>query len=77
MILREYLNRHGLLTRAEFQARMGISRQHAWRLWHGYDRPGSKMAMRIHEHCRVPLKGLLQLETLQDRRAQQAAAQAV
>jgi len=62
MILREYLQAKGILTLAEFRARMRISRAQAWNLWNGYDPVGGQMAVRIHEHCRVPLKGLLKLQ---------------
>lgn len=73
MLLREYLQSKGLLTLGEFRARMGMSRAQAWNLWHGYDPVGGQMAMRIHEHCRVPLKGLLQLRSVERKKRQPAA----
>jgi transcriptional regulator with XRE-family HTH domain len=62
MTLQELLQQHGITTIKELTHRTGLSRQHCWSLWHGYDGVGKETAMRLHERLGIPLDALLKVE---------------
>jgi transcriptional regulator with XRE-family HTH domain len=57
MKLRDLLTAHGISTIAEFRRRTGLSKQHAWNLWHGQVNIGLRMARRFEERLGVPRAG--------------------
>jgi transcriptional regulator with XRE-family HTH domain len=62
MKLRDLLNAHGIPTIAEFRRRTGLSKQHAWNLWHGEVNIGLRMARRLEERLGLPYTVFLELE---------------
>jgi transcriptional regulator with XRE-family HTH domain len=62
MKLRDLLNAHGIQTIAEFRRRTGLSKQHAWNLWHGEANIGLRMARRLEEQLGIPYTVFLELE---------------
>jgi hypothetical protein len=61
MTLRPIVNRHGITTLREFQARTGFSRQHAWNLWHGYTGVGKGTAKRLEELLSISYDELMRV----------------
>ena len=53
---------HGIPTIAEFRRRTGLSKQHAWNLWHGEANIGLRMARRLEERLGIPYTVFLELE---------------
>jgi transcriptional regulator with XRE-family HTH domain len=62
MKLRDLLHTHGIPTIAEFRHRTGLSKQHAWNLWHGEANIGLRMARRLEERLGIPYTVFLELE---------------
>jgi transcriptional regulator with XRE-family HTH domain len=62
MKLRDLLDAHGIPTIAEFRRRTGLSKQHAWNLWHGEVNIGLRMARRLEERLGLPYTVFLELE---------------
>jgi transcriptional regulator with XRE-family HTH domain len=62
MTLQQLLQQHGITTIKELTQRSGLSRQHCWSLWHGYDGVGKETALRLHERLGIPLDALLKLD---------------
>jgi transcriptional regulator with XRE-family HTH domain len=62
MKLRDLLTAHGIPTIAEFRRRTGLSKQHAWNLWHGEANIGLRMARRLEERLALPYTVFLELE---------------
>jgi transcriptional regulator with XRE-family HTH domain len=62
MTLRALLEAHGIATIAEFRRRAGLSKQHAWNLWHGRANVGLQMARRLEERLGIPFIVFLELE---------------
>jgi transcriptional regulator with XRE-family HTH domain len=62
MTLQTILRQHGITTIKELTQRSGLSRQHNWRLWHGYDGVGKATALRLHARLGIPLEELLQVD---------------
>jgi transcriptional regulator with XRE-family HTH domain len=62
MKLRDLLDAHGIPTIAEFRRRTGLSKQHAWNLWHGEANIGLRMARRLEERLGIPYTVFLELE---------------
>ena len=62
MKLRDLLDAHGISTIAEFRRRTGLSKQHAWNLWHGEANIGLRMARRLEEQLGLPYTIFLELE---------------
>jgi transcriptional regulator with XRE-family HTH domain len=62
MKLRDLLPAHGIPTIAEFRRRAGLSKQHAWNLWHGEANIGLRMARRLEERLGIPYTVFLELE---------------
>src|SRR6266403_1653518 len=54
MTLETLLQQHGITTIKELMHRTGLSRQHCWSLWHGYDGVGKATAKRLHERLGIP-----------------------
>jgi hypothetical protein len=49
MYLRDLLQQKGIQTPAEFSRQLGISRQHAWLLWHGKTFPSLVTMQRLRD----------------------------
>jgi transcriptional regulator with XRE-family HTH domain len=62
MTLRDLLNRHGITTIRDFAQRAGLSRQHAWNLWHAQVGVGTEMLKRLHTRLGIPLEELIGVE---------------
>lgn len=62
MKLRDLLDAHGISTIAEFRRRTGLSKQHAWNLWHGEANIGLRMARRLEARLGIPYTVFLELE---------------
>jgi transcriptional regulator with XRE-family HTH domain len=62
MKLQDFLKDHGIPTIAEFRRRAGLSKQHAWNLWHGEANIGLRMARRLEERLDIPYTVFLELE---------------
>ena len=62
MKLRDLLDAHGISTIAEFRRRTGLSKQHAWNLWHGEANIGLRMARRLEAQLGLPYTVFLELE---------------
>jgi transcriptional regulator with XRE-family HTH domain len=62
MKLRDLLEAHGISTIAEFRRRTGLSKQHAWNLWHGRANVGLHLARRLEERLAIPYTVFLELE---------------
>jgi transcriptional regulator with XRE-family HTH domain len=62
MKLRDLLDAHGISTIAEFRRRAGLSKQHAWNLWHGEANIGLRMARRLEVQLGIPYTVFLELE---------------
>ena len=62
MTLRDLLNRHGITTIRDFAQRAGLSRQHAWNLWHAQVGLGTEMLKRLHTRLGIPLEELIGVE---------------
>ena len=62
MFLRDLLQEKGIRTPSELGRRLGISKQHAWLLWHGKVLPSADMLRRFRESLRIPLDELADLE---------------
>jgi transcriptional regulator with XRE-family HTH domain len=62
MTLQTLLQQHGITTIKELMHRTGLSRQHCWSLWHGYDGVGKATAKRLHERLGIPAAELLQVD---------------
>jgi transcriptional regulator with XRE-family HTH domain len=62
MKLRDLLNAHGIPTIAEFRRRTGLSKAHAWQLWHGEVNIGVRMARRLEARLGLPYTVFLELE---------------
>ena len=59
MTLQDVLQEHGIYTIKDFRMKTGLSKQHAWRLWHGKDRIGLRLANRIAKTANIPLAKLI------------------
>jgi transcriptional regulator with XRE-family HTH domain len=68
MTLRELLNQHQIYTIRELSARTGLSRQHAWQLWHGYTGVGKATMQLLHRELHIPVDELLQVESVPNHR---------
>jgi hypothetical protein len=62
MTLQTLLRQHGITTLKEFTQRSGQSRQHSWRLWHGFDGVGKATALRLSERLGIPLEELIRVD---------------
>jgi transcriptional regulator with XRE-family HTH domain len=62
MKLRDLLTSHGIGTIAEFRRHTGLSKQHAWNLWHGQVNIGLRMARRLEAGLGLPYTVFLELE---------------
>jgi transcriptional regulator with XRE-family HTH domain len=62
MTLRELLNAHGITTIADFRRRAGLSKQHAWNLWHGRANIGLHLAQRLSDRLGLPYVVFLELK---------------
>src|ERR671923_2183936 len=62
MKLRDLLKAHGIPTIAEFRRRTGLSKPHAWNLWHGRANVGLHPARRLEERLGIPYTVFLELE---------------
>jgi transcriptional regulator with XRE-family HTH domain len=62
MKLRDLLDAHGIPTIADFRRRTGLSKAHAWQLWHGEVNIGVRMARRLEARLGIPYTVFLELE---------------
>jgi transcriptional regulator with XRE-family HTH domain len=62
MTLPELLERYRVYTIRDFADRTGLSRQHAWNLWHGVAGVGKQTMGRLHDRLGIPLEELMQVE---------------
>ena len=62
MILREILTQKGIPGPSELGRRLGISKQHAWLLWHGTVLPGPELLRKLRDRLEIPVEQLLELE---------------
>jgi transcriptional regulator with XRE-family HTH domain len=62
MTLRDLLQAQGIPTIAEFRRRIGLSKQHAWNLWHGRANVGLHLARRLEARLDIPYTVFLELE---------------
>jgi hypothetical protein len=62
MTLEALLKAHGIATIAAFRRRAGLSKQHAWNLWHGQANIGLRMARRLGECLNLPYTVFLELD---------------
>jgi transcriptional regulator with XRE-family HTH domain len=62
MTLRDVLEEHGIHSIADFRRRTGLSKQHAWNLWHGRANVGLHLAERLAACLDIPLSVLVTLE---------------
>jgi len=60
--LQAVLRRHGITTIKELQHKTGISKQHAWGLWHATTGVGKVAAKRMHEALGIPFEELMAVE---------------
>jgi transcriptional regulator with XRE-family HTH domain len=74
MTLQTLLQQHGITTIKELVHRTGLSRQHCWSLWHGYDGVGKATAKRLHETLGIPAEALLQVDPVPARPRRQPAS---
>jgi transcriptional regulator with XRE-family HTH domain len=59
MTLQTLLQRHGITTIKDLAHQAGLTRQHAWNLWHGQAGVGKTMMKRLHERLKIPLEDLI------------------
>jgi transcriptional regulator with XRE-family HTH domain len=62
MILREILTEKGIPGPSELGRQLGISKQHAWLLWHGKVLPGPELLRKLRDQLKIPVEQLLELE---------------
>jgi transcriptional regulator with XRE-family HTH domain len=62
MTLETLLRRHGITTIRDFAQRTGLSRQHAWNLWHAKVGLGTEMVRRLHDDLGIPLEDLIRVD---------------
>jgi transcriptional regulator with XRE-family HTH domain len=62
MTLQTLLQQHGITTIRDFAQRTGLSRQHAWNLWHAQVGLGTDMLKRLHTRLGIPLEELIQVD---------------
>jgi transcriptional regulator with XRE-family HTH domain len=73
MTLQTLLKQHGITTIKELMHRTGLSRQHCWGLWHGYNGVGKATAKRLHERLGLPFDELMQVDPVPARPRRPAA----
>jgi transcriptional regulator with XRE-family HTH domain len=62
MILHEILTEKGISGPSELGRRLGISKQHAWLLWHGTVLPGPELLRKLRDRLEISVEQLLELE---------------
>jgi transcriptional regulator with XRE-family HTH domain len=62
MILSEILIAKGVTGPSDLGRKLGISKQHAWLLWHGKNLPSLAMAQQISARFEIPFDQLSELE---------------
>ena len=61
MFLRDFLPQKGIPGPSELGRRLGISRQHAFLLWHGHVLPSAEMLQKL-QSLGIPAEKLMALE---------------
>jgi transcriptional regulator with XRE-family HTH domain len=61
MFLRDFLPKKGIRGPSELGRRLGISRQHAFLLWHGHVMPSAEMLQKLRD-LGIPADKLMALE---------------
>jgi transcriptional regulator with XRE-family HTH domain len=59
MTLQELLNTYGIHRPSDLAHAAGIDRRHAWLIWHGKNRIGATLALRLYESKGIPIHELL------------------
>jgi transcriptional regulator with XRE-family HTH domain len=62
MLLHEILTQKGIPGPSELGRRLGISKQHAWLLWHGKVLPGPELLRALRDRLDIPIDQLVELE---------------
>jgi transcriptional regulator with XRE-family HTH domain len=62
MILHEILTERGIPGPSELGRQLGVSKQHAWLLWHGTVLPGPELLRKLRDQLQIPIEQLLELE---------------
>jgi transcriptional regulator with XRE-family HTH domain len=68
MTLQQLLKRYHVHTIRELSEKTGLSRQHAWQLWHGYTGVGKATITRLHRGLQIPVELLLQVDPVANHR---------
>lgn len=64
MKLAVLLAQHNITTIKELREKLGISRQHAWNLWHAEAGVGKAMMAKMHERLGIPYEELMQIDPI-------------
>jgi transcriptional regulator with XRE-family HTH domain len=62
LLLRDLLPQYGIPSMAKLCQRTGLTKQHAWLLWHGTIALSADMMRRLHAALDIPLEALMQVE---------------
>ena len=68
MTLQELLKTYGIHRPSDLAHAAGIDRRHAWLIWHGKNRIGGTLALRLYESKGIPIHELLRAEAEPDPR---------
>ena len=66
MTLQELLKTYGIHRPSDLAHAAGIDRRHAWLIWHGKNRIGATLALRLYESKGIPIHELLRAEAEPD-----------
>ena len=66
MTLQELLKTYGIHRPSDLAHAAGIDRRHAWLIWHGKNRIGGTLALRLYESKGIPIHELLRAEAEPD-----------
>jgi hypothetical protein len=61
-LLKDVLPRAGIRSIAEFRRRLGLSKQYAWKLWHGHIGLSAAMIARLHAELGLAYDTLHQVQ---------------
>lgn len=68
MTLQELLKTYGIHRPSDLAHAAGVDRRHAWLIWHGKNRIGGILALRLYESKGIPIHELLRAEAEPDSR---------
>jgi plasmid maintenance system antidote protein VapI len=61
-LLKDVLPRAGIASIAEFRRRLGLTKQYAWKLWHGHIGLSAAMITRLHHELGLAYETLHQVQ---------------